>query len=34
MTSIKQGPRQGPRYSKEGVPICGITVLNPEEDLS
>ena len=33
MTSVEQRPRQGPKYSKEGVPTYGIAVLNPGEDL-
>ena len=34
MTSIEQGLRQGPKYSKKGVPTYKITVLNFKEDLS
>ena len=34
VTNIKQKPRQGPRYTYQGVPTYGITVLNPGEDLS
>ena len=34
VTSVEQGPRQRPRYTCQGVPTCGITVLNPGEDLS
>ena len=34
VTSVEQGPRQGPRYTCQGVPTCGITVSNPGEDLS
>ena len=34
VTSMEQGPRQGLRYTCQGVPVYGIAVLNLGEDLS